>query len=84
MKATKRILAVIIGITTVFCCASCLNKNPSAPENRMQEVKPLADVELSEKEAVRIVDGKRFLILQSLLTVRKQRRHNSPCLILRR
>ena len=61
MKATKRILAVIIGITTVFCCASCLNKNPSAPENRMQEVKPLADVEMSEKEAVQIVDGKRVL-----------------------
>ena len=61
MKATKRILAAIIVITTVFCCASCLNKNPSDPENLTQEVKPLADVELSEKEAVRIVDGKKVL-----------------------
>ena len=68
MKATKRILAVIIGITTVFCCASCLNKSPSAPENRMQDVKPLADVEMSEKEAVQIVDGKKVLDLSKYIT----------------
>ena len=67
-RTIKRILAAIIGITTVFCCASCLNKSPSAPENRTQEVKPLADVELSEKEAVQIVDGKKVLDLSKYIT----------------
>lgn len=67
-KTIKRILAAIIGITTVFTCASCLNKNPSAPANLTQEVKPLADVEMSEKEAVQIVDGKKVLDLSKYIT----------------
>ena len=67
-RTIKRILAAIIGITTVFTCVSCLNKNPSAPENRTQEVKPLADVEMSEKEAVQIVDGKKVLDLSKYIT----------------
>ena len=64
----RRILAAIIVITTVFCCVSCLNRKSSDPENLTQEVKPLADVELSEKEAVQIVDGKKVLDLSKYIT----------------
>lgn len=67
-RTIKRILAAIIGITTVFCCVSCLNRKSSAPENLTQEVKPSADVEMSEKEAVQIVDGKKVLDLSKYIT----------------
>ena len=67
-RTIRRILAAIIVITTVFCCVSCLNRKSSDPENLTQEVKPLADVEMSEKEAVRIVDGKKVLDLSKYIT----------------
>lgn len=38
MKATKRILAVIIGITTVFVCVSCVRTQTAAEKSEMSEL----------------------------------------------